>query len=771
VASSRPGSPIAPAWGRLRAILLVVAVAFGVAHAVALPESLGDDDSVNFAMGVESFDVAAHRPHPPGYPVYIALAKGSTGVVGAVAPSWDRDRRAAVGLAVWSLIGGVLAVFVVAEYWVAVGLSPLVATLAAILCVATPLFWFTAGRPLSDTFGLVAAVGVQVGFIRGLRARAAGSRTLPRAWLWAALGAGLVGGLRSQAIVLTAPFVLWCLVDLIARGPRRQAVQLVLAGAAGVLVWAVPLVWLSGGPAQYWSAVLSQGSEDVTGVPMLVLSPSWSRFTAALDETFRQPWSADTLAHVVLVAAIAGAMRLAWRDRKALAFVLLGLLPYVVFHLGVQETVTLRYALPIIVPVTGLAVVGLHALGSRAAVAAVAIAAAFGVAITQPPLQARAHGGAEVFAGFRAMHRVLPDEPATPKLHLHHQVWWGVRRAIEWYLPAWPGAVPPHPGDREWLKVVEHWRTGRSEPVWFLSALNRTDLVLFDPRTTRLAGRYERPPAVHDLVGGARILGFEWWRLDRPGWMLGRGWALTPENAGMTAADGVWPQQRPAEGFLLRRSEPTRLVIGGRYFALPDPAQTSIVVELDDRRIAEWPAASEFPWFVHWIDLPDGVPPGATPYARLVVRVAAAGANRMPELGLEQFDAARAGEPMFAFASDWHEREGDPQSGRLWRWSSGRSTIEVRGAVRGATLVLGGDSPLRDFDRAPTVVVRAGDRELARFSPSEDFVQRIAIPADALVQGAGEITVETDQTYSASERGQSADQRRLGLKITRVELR
>ena len=40
--------------------------------------TLEDIDSINFALGVESFDVAAHRPHPPGYPVFMAMAKAST---------------------------------------------------------------------------------------------------------------------------------------------------------------------------------------------------------------------------------------------------------------------------------------------------------------------------------------------------------------------------------------------------------------------------------------------------------------------------------------------------------------------------------------------------------------------------------------------------------------------------------------------------------------------------------------------------------------------
>ena len=53
-----------------------LAVLFLAAHLSLLPPTLEDIDSVNFALGVRDFDVARHQPHPPGYPVFIALGQG-----------------------------------------------------------------------------------------------------------------------------------------------------------------------------------------------------------------------------------------------------------------------------------------------------------------------------------------------------------------------------------------------------------------------------------------------------------------------------------------------------------------------------------------------------------------------------------------------------------------------------------------------------------------------------------------------------------------------
>src|SRR5262245_60935434 len=215
--------------------LAAVAALFLIAHARALPRTLADIDSINLALGVESFDVASHRPHPPGYPVFIAMAKASSAAVGMLSPSWDRDRRAAVGLGIWSLVAGTLAVFVVAELLAAIGFAPLIASLAAVVCVTSPLFWFSSVRPLTDVPGLVAALLVQTWLVRGLRRVQSGVAGVPREWIWGAAAAGLIVGIRSQTIWLTGPLLAWCAVLLMIRRQLRAVLLLGLAFVLGVL--------------------------------------------------------------------------------------------------------------------------------------------------------------------------------------------------------------------------------------------------------------------------------------------------------------------------------------------------------------------------------------------------------------------------------------------------------------------------------------------------------------------------------------------------------
>src|SRR5215211_2527499 len=80
----------------------VIAAVYLVAHLPSLAPSLEDLDSINFALGLHDFDPARHQPHPPGYPVYIALGRISLPIVRAVLPSADPVRIDAVALALWS---------------------------------------------------------------------------------------------------------------------------------------------------------------------------------------------------------------------------------------------------------------------------------------------------------------------------------------------------------------------------------------------------------------------------------------------------------------------------------------------------------------------------------------------------------------------------------------------------------------------------------------------------------------------------------------------
>src|SRR5687768_9411437 len=130
----------------MKGLLAALAVLFLAAHLFSLPPTLEDVDSVNFALGVRDFDVAQHQPHPPGYPVFIALAKASTRLTQMAGLAHPAPRA----LAILSVVAGAALVPLLFVLYRRLFADVQVAWWAMAVSVCSPLFWFTALRPLSD---------------------------------------------------------------------------------------------------------------------------------------------------------------------------------------------------------------------------------------------------------------------------------------------------------------------------------------------------------------------------------------------------------------------------------------------------------------------------------------------------------------------------------------------------------------------------------------------------------------------------------------------
>lgn len=756
-----------------RRLLLAAAAVITVWHLAALPPTLEDIDSVNFALGVEEFDVARHRPHPPGYPVYILAGKLSDRAVAAFAPHWSRDRRAAAGLSWWSALasGGALLAF--ASFWRAVGLLPFHAFTAALLAIVCPLLWLSGSRPLSDLPGLAGAVAVQavfIGVLRDLRARS----DAPRApsWLLGALAAGLLIGVRTQTMWLTGPLLCWCAGELAGRGRWPDAVRLLGAAAVGVFAWLLPMIWLSGGWAAYWTVLGSQGAEDFIGVEMLATRPSWALFGEAVSRTFRTPWLEPALATVVLTLAIAGVVYLLWRDRRVFALLLLSFWPYAVFHITFQETETIRYSLPMVVPIAGLAMIALWRLPARVAWIGTAVLTIATLWIAQPPLVAYRETGAPIFRALADVEASMQASgaPSPTAVAMHRRIASESVQARVWAAEAWPLTFLPSEPGAEVPAVVEWFRAGAPTPLWFLANPDRRDLRLIDPRARTRHAEHRWHPDTRTLVAVARPTDVDTWLVRQPRWMLGHGWAVTPEIGGVTTALGLGPHRQPADVYLLRDRTPLRVVIGARHLGVgTDPAVT-LVARLGGTELARWtlsPAAGEV---VEWIDLPQGVGESADgPYAVLTVAVERPDDGPRPPVGLEYFDAATYDDVLWAFAGGWFEPE-QQTGGAIWRWMSRKAALRVEAPAGPLVLHVGGRAPVEQFGREPELRVRVGAVEVARRTLGASFDERITIPADLRASAGNVVTLETDVDFAPADAGHSADRRRLSLRVSTLTL-
>lgn len=401
--------------------------AVALARLLSLPVSVWEYDEILFMRGVERFAPLEHRPHPPGYPLTIGLGK-------LLAPIAGDSFHALVAVSVIASVVGYLALADAFARILAPAAVPTIierrqGVVAALFFHLTPPMLLYGPLALSDAPALC--------FLA--LALAAGARLLTggigAAVALGAFAAGAVG-CRPQLSVAVAPMVAAALVVAIVerrraaattaeptgepsakptveRGvepttePQRSATAatppaprmrtLISAAAAGYVVVGlaclIPDVEASGGPIHLIKLVRRQAglvaavdaglARGALGAGALV-----ARFVA-------HPWGPKQLSVPVLLLAGIGIVDLARRRRIAALPLLVLAAVDLAFALRVMDPAdAVRYALPSLLAVSFLAVVGLYALAgiarlrALAPLGAAALAAGF-VLYTFPILQER----------------------------------------------------------------------------------------------------------------------------------------------------------------------------------------------------------------------------------------------------------------------------------------------------------------------------------------------------------------------------------------------
>ena len=167
-----------------------LALVFLATHLPFITPGPGSVDATNFALGVRDFDPSAHRPHPPGYPAFIALGKMTRPLVAFGPADHGSINTEARALAVWGALFGAVAVFPLFVIFRFLGLDAPRALSATALTVMCPLFSFTAVRSLSDVPGLSAACIVQAFLFTAYQRQRSGSQSAWRLLLFAAMLSG-----------------------------------------------------------------------------------------------------------------------------------------------------------------------------------------------------------------------------------------------------------------------------------------------------------------------------------------------------------------------------------------------------------------------------------------------------------------------------------------------------------------------------------------------------------------------------------------------------
>lgn len=179
-------------------------------------------DSVQLLFGLDHFDVTQESPHPPGYWLYVAAARA----VRLVTPlSGTRSLQVLAALATAGTVG------LTAHLGRRVG-GTWLGLAAGAFVLTSPFTLFYGSMPATYPFDSLLAVAL---VLIALDAR-------PRSWHGPAAAAllGLGAGLRQTSLIVLAPLALWAGVKSVRS--LRMAAGTAAAGAAGILVWLVPML-------------------------------------------------------------------------------------------------------------------------------------------------------------------------------------------------------------------------------------------------------------------------------------------------------------------------------------------------------------------------------------------------------------------------------------------------------------------------------------------------------------------------------------------------
>jgi len=701
---------------------LVAAIAVLVLLAVRLPflaPTLEDVDSVNFDLGVHSYNPAAHRPHPPGYPVYILLATASHSIVS------DHATALAVLAALFSSLSVVPLYFLLRELT-----TPAGAAIACLFTLFSPLVWFNSVRPMNDLVGFFAAISVQLALLKSRVEK-------PVLWYMSAALAGIAVGIRFQTLFLTVPVLCYVAVRQRARWSFTM-----LAFGAGVAAWMIPLVYFMGGPVSA-AMTFAPVVHDTVNADSLI--PQWTLYSAifAGRDFLVAPWQHPMLAAGLLLLAGAGAIVLALAEPRRLVLPLLLFLPYTVFHYVFQDAETLRYTIPAIPLVAFLASVPLTRWRCRTLIIPLA-AVGFGgaaAAITLPALEEYHSTASPMMQAVTTLSQRAASERVVISGHF----------TFERYLPLLPQRFErlalTH--QKEWQSLTEYWRSGRREPVLFLRETHRTDLLQFGRDTQHTLGRWEWPALARPFLKGARPGSIELVRLEPPRWAIESGAFVTDE------AGPYEEVKRQPHRFYVRPSpSPQVLMVSGAVDAARGPVELSLE---NGVRVSSFSRADG-------LFTVRALLPPITSESYVPISLHAPAPVAITDVWLEG-ETRAAVRP----AAGFYLAERDAGA-RLFRWMG----VEARAAAylptESGRLTIEGWIPVNYYRLPLTLSLAWNGRPLASFRvDSERFRHRLRMER-ASESAWGELTISSSHSFVPDERVRNGDLRRLSIRIYELGL-
>ncbi|HWW62124.1 MAG TPA: glycosyltransferase family 39 protein, partial [Thermoanaerobaculia bacterium] len=212
-------------WREVAGALVVLA-----SRLLTMPRTLWELDEFHFAFGVRAFEPLKMHPHPPGYPLFVALGKVADLIAGD-------PFRALVAVSVIACVIGFVALSLAFRRMIGN---------ADIAAAAAMLFYFSAGMLVHATLALADSASLAFLALTFWLAAYFPEQGTNRRAVALAFWASAAIGCRPQIAVPLLPALLVMLVVLVK--DRRQRVLAVATFAVVSAFWFFPLMEATGGP-------------------------------------------------------------------------------------------------------------------------------------------------------------------------------------------------------------------------------------------------------------------------------------------------------------------------------------------------------------------------------------------------------------------------------------------------------------------------------------------------------------------------------------------
>lgn len=278
-----------------RTAVMVAASVVALTRLLAVARGPWDWDEMLFLLGLRDYDVALHHPHPPGFPLFMLLARALVSLGIEPFRSLQAINLAAAVVIVPAMI------FLGRELRLPFGTN----LGGAILFAFFPNVWFFGGTGFSDVAAIVLAVVAIAMVLRGARSS--------NAFIGGAFLLALAAGVRPQNLLVgLLPF-------LISAWYRWRARRVGVVIAATVIIGVVVAVSYAGAIAatgewsRYRDAVLAH--QRYLAEVDSFMSPTRPSLLRIADDFFVRPFRISPVNVALTALAVISLVTAAWRRR------------------------------------------------------------------------------------------------------------------------------------------------------------------------------------------------------------------------------------------------------------------------------------------------------------------------------------------------------------------------------------------------------------------------------------------------------------------------